>query len=119
MNNLQTLLFDQIRNAQPTRRLMEQIGKAKPGKPLAIKGLRGSSLAAIVTELASSNSPERTLPFILLVTGNYERSGEIYDDLLFFGQQNTLHYPRTQLLPYDDDEPLLEEQVKHLEFLRH
>src|SRR5690606_11515869 len=57
-------------------------------------------------------------PMIMLVTGNYERSGELYDDLMFFGVAATHHYPRTQLLPYDDDEPLLEEQVKHLEFLR-
>lgn len=123
MNNLQSLLINQIRKAQPVKRLLEQISRAKPGKPVAIKGLRGSSLAAVIAEVATpaekdEKRPEQP-PFILLVTGNYERSGELYDDLQFFGQDSTLHYPRTQLLPYDDDEPLLEEQVKHLEFLRH
>ena len=55
----------------------------------------------------------------MVVTGNYERSGEIYDDLQFFGVERTFHYPKSQALPYDEDEPLLEEQVKHLEFLHH
>lgn len=124
MNNLQSLLLKQIASAPATGRLLHHIQTAKPGKPLALKGLRGSSLAAIVSEIATGSAQGDTKksstapPLILLITGNYERSGEIYDDLIFFGQDESYHYPRTQLLPYDDDEPLLEEQVKHLEFLR-
>ena len=48
---------------------------------------------------------------------NYERASELFDDLEFFGLEKPFHYPKSQALPYDEDEPLLEEQVKHLEFL--
>jgi len=116
MNNLQTLLLNQFATAPSFKRLHDQVHRAKPGKPFPVKGLRGAALSAAVAELAIS-SPEKP-PVIILVTGNYERSGELYDDLGFFGVDEVHHYPRTQLLPYDDDEPLLEEQVKHLEFLR-
>lgn len=128
MNNLQNLLLDQIAGAQAFKRFQNHLKTAKAGKPLALKGLRGSALAAVIAEIATARpqpgskvSPAATEagPFVLLVTGNYERSGELYDDLTFFGQPDVLHYPRTQLLPYDEDEPVLEEQVKHLEFLRH
>lgn len=136
MNNLQNLLLTQIAKSPQVKRLVEQITKAKTGKPFAAKGLRGGALAAVVAELAmpAKASPARKAgtgaltkggaatappPLIMLITGNYERSGELFDDVQFFGQLQTYHYPRTQLLPYDDDEPLLEEQVKHLEFLRY
>lgn len=119
MNSLQSLLLDQIAKAPGSRRLFDHLKKAKPGKPFALKGLRGSSLAAVLADVAmGAAAPEDRPPFILLVTGNYERSGELYDDACFFGLEHVYHYPRTQLLPYDEDEPLLEEQVKHLEFLR-
>lgn len=128
MNNLQNLLLTQIATAPAYKRFHDHLRTAKAGKPLALKGLRGSALAAIIAEIgtgrhaASAKMPAADTPpppFVLLVTGNYERSGELYDDLNFFGQPHVLHYPRTQLLPYDEDEPVLEEQVKHLEFLRH
>ncbi len=120
MNNLQRLVLEQIKKSQSMKRLHDHVARAKPGKPFAIKGLRGSSLAAAVADIAVSPfaNPVDAPPFIFLVTGNYERSGELYDDMQFFGLDHVYHYPRTQLLPYDDDEPLLEEQVKHLEFLR-
>ncbi len=120
MNNLQTLLLEQIKKAPAVKRLHDQVARAKPGKPFSIKGLRGSSLAAMIADLAvpRADTAAQTPPVIMIVTGNYERSGELYDDTLFFGVDSVYHYPRTQLLPYDEDEPLLEEQVKHLEFLR-
>lgn len=116
MNSLQTLLLQQFDKAPATKRLHDLLDKAKPGKPFAVKGLRGSALAGAVTALAAGRSENP--PLVLVITGNYEKSGEVYDDLVFLGLDQVYHYPRTQLLPYDDDEPLLEEQVKHLEFLR-
>ncbi|MCX7963408.1 MAG: transcription-repair coupling factor [Candidatus Sumerlaea chitinivorans] len=56
---------------------------------------------------------------IVLVTANVERAAELADEVAFFGLPQVFHYPKSQLLPYEPDEPYLEEQVKHLEFFHH
>jgi transcription-repair coupling factor (superfamily II helicase) len=127
MTELQKLLLNSIRSAHSFERLSQGLETARPGKAIGVKGLRGSSfsgvLAALATTPASTNGKANAAikrhPLVVVVTGNYERSAEIYDDMQFFGIERAFHYPKTQVLPYDDDEPLLEEQVKHLEFLHH
>ena len=126
MNGLQQLLISGIKQSPTFERLATSIDGAKPGKAVAIKGLRGSSFSGVVASLAmrkgsgsSKSAATSKQPLVVVVTGNYERSGEIYDDLQFYGIDSTFHYPKTQALPYDEDEPLLEEQVKHLEFFHH
>lgn len=120
MNDLSNLLLEQVKKAATVKRLQEKLQGAKSGKPLSIKGLRGASLPAAVASLAAppADKKAKRWPLVLLVTGNAEKSGELVDDLQFFGVPEVYHYPRTQVLPYDEDEPLLEEQVKHLEFMR-
>ena len=122
MDGLQALLLREIETSTHFERLHEHLASAKPGKALSVKGLRGSSLPAVVSALArpAAKGGGAAPRLVVLVTSNYERSGEQLDDLQFFGADagRVFHYPKTQLLPYDDDEPLLEEQVKHLEFLQ-
>ncbi|MGI8905978.1 MAG: transcription-repair coupling factor [Candidatus Sumerlaeaceae bacterium] len=127
MNGLQKLLIAGVKESPAFARLAAGIESAKAGKAVAAKGLRASSFSAVAAALAHAEEPVKgngsdsrlQHPLMLVVTGNYERSAEIYDDLEFFGVERTFHYPKSQALPYDEDEPLLEEQVKHLEFLHH
>lgn len=119
MNNFQKLILDSLEIAPAMKKLLDSAKTIKAGKPLGFKGLRGSSLAAVVAAVARKREDRKQRPLILLVTGNYERAEELTDDLQFFGPSRVFHYPKSQTLPYDDEEPLLEEQIKHLELLQY
>ena len=142
VNDYQRLLVSQFLSAPGVRRVCDFVAAAA-GKPrvLSLKGLRASSLGGLAAALATDGTglenedafapdapasggsrpapdPARFRPpLVLLVTANDEHSGELYDDLGFFGVPRVFHYPKYQVLPYDDDPPLLDEQVKHLELL--
>lgn len=123
MNRIQKLLLSEIAGTASFKRVAERLAQAMPGERIALKGLRASSFSAVASAMACGTAAELNggstlaLPLILLVTANNDHSGEIYDDLQFFGVERTFHFPKSQELPFDSDEPLLEEQIKHLEFL--
>jgi transcription-repair coupling factor (superfamily II helicase) len=97
------------------------LDKTAPGRQVAVRGLRGGSLGAVAAALANHQSDHGSdqtgYPLIFIVTAHHERSGEIADDLAFFGLSEVFHWPKSQVLPYEDDTVPLEEQVRHLEFL--
>lgn len=117
VNDLQNIILKEIATAQPFQKLVETLAEAKAGKAIAVKGLRASALGGVAAALAARSVARP--PLIVLITSNYEHAGEIYDDLQFFGLDTLFHYPKSQVLPYEEEEPLLEEQIKHLEFLHH
>ncbi|MEI7634438.1 MAG: transcription-repair coupling factor [bacterium] len=123
MNNIENLLVSQITHSVSFTRLHGDI-KANHRRIIPLKGLRASSLGGVVVGLeqclsGNMSDPAFAVPLILVVTSNHDHATEVYDDLLFFGARKAFHYPKPQALPYEDDTPLLEEQVKHLEFLDH
>ncbi len=122
MKSLQELLQQQLASSPGIRRIREFAASAEArgggaGRRLSVKGLRGASLGGMLASLARPDAAVPAPPLVFCVTANDERSGEIYDDLQFFGARRVFHFPKYQVLPYDEDEPLLEEQVKHLDFL--
>ena len=119
MNDLQQTLLDAVARAPAVVRLREALGRAKNNPRIAIRGLRAGSLPAAVGAVVRDGPDGQAPPWpaVMLVTANHERAVELFDDLRFFGYGNCFHYPKPELLPYEADEPPLEEQVKHLEFL--
>ena len=128
VNDYQRLLIQQLSGAPSVRRVIDFVAGSDKGGPkaqrrMSLKGLRASALGGLVAALAEEASAKKTADsgfqpaMILVVTANDEHSSEIYDDLNFFGLERTFHYPKYQVLPYDVEAPLLDEQVKHLELL--
>lgn len=123
MDALEELFIRSVRQSPTFKSLADDIARSSRPRRIALKGLRASSFGAAAAALAiqsdQSRTPEKASPYslILVVTANDEHSGEIFDDLSFFGVNPIFHYPKWQSLPYDEDGPMLEEQVKHLEFL--
>ncbi|MBX7245349.1 MAG: transcription-repair coupling factor [Candidatus Sumerlaeaceae bacterium] len=114
MNPVAGTIVENVVSAETFRRLWEAVESADKPKRIGSKGLRASSLGAVVAALARKGA--KRLPLIVAVASNHDHATEIYDDLQFFEVPEVHHYPKSEVLPYDDDEPLLEEQVKHLEF---
>jgi transcription-repair coupling factor (superfamily II helicase) len=132
----------EIAGSEPFRHLINLLKKTASGRQVAVRGLRGGSLgalAAALTQVAAhapagpaadpnqSQPPDADTPqtpdspsqwpLILLVTAHHERSGELADDLAFFGVSQVFHWPKSQVLPYDEDPLAIEDQARHLEFL--
>ncbi len=103
-----TATFEKVQNV---------VGRATPGEPVVVAGLRGSALAVFAAALAQGDANHSSRPFVLLVTSNAEKAADYYDDLGFFGHVAALHFPKSELLPYEEEEPSLEEQLKHIEVL--
>ncbi|MGC8741221.1 MAG: transcription-repair coupling factor [Candidatus Sumerlaeaceae bacterium] len=97
-------------------RVSRSLARAGVGEAVYVAGLRGSALATFAAALAQGEG-RVPWPFILLVTSNAEKASDFYDDLSFFGQIEALHFPKSELLPYEEEEPSLEEQLKRLEVL--
>lgn len=87
----------------------------------AARGLQGAALSYLVAGLTRSKSDatgyQRTAP-MLVVTAKADRAEEIYDNLLYFGIQEVYHYPKWDILPYEEEEPIVEVRAKHAETFR-
>lgn len=103
-----TSTFERVRAAL-------EAGPAGAGVSLAVRGLKASALSTCVAALVAASEREPSLA--VLVTANAERAADLYADLQFFGFLDAYHYAKPDLLPYEQDEPPLEEQLKHLEWL--
>jgi transcription-repair coupling factor (superfamily II helicase) len=102
-------LFPQLLNdrSEDFGRLLQEV--QKPGKPIVLENLPGSSLSLIISGLLRSlNRP------ILILTASLERSEDLVGDLEFFGDR-AFHYPKWEVLPYDDEELSLEVTAKTLD----
>jgi transcription-repair coupling factor (superfamily II helicase) len=95
------------------------IERAERGRPVIVTRLRASALSIFAAALAQQSAGGGAKPrsFVLLVTSNAERASDHYEDLGFFGFVESFHFPKSELLPYEDEEASLEVQLKHLEVL--
>ncbi len=79
-------------------------------RTVVLEMLPGSSLPLILAELLRSERRP-----LLVVTAGMERAEDIAGDLEFFGVANALHYPKWEVLPYDEDDLSLEVTAKTLD----
>ncbi len=75
-----------------------------------IRNLRGSSLSLFVAALV-----KETRRSLLIISADSEHSRSISDDLSFFGLPHVYHYPKLELLPYEEEDPAMEITAKHLD----
>ena len=101
MNRLQSFQIERLEVNEEFIRLRERLEKGE--KAIPICGLAGSSLAYILAALCSKRSHP-----LLLIASNRERAEQMADDMQFFGVQNVFHFPDTETLPYELDEPHVE-----------
>ncbi|MEQ8822412.1 MAG: transcription-repair coupling factor [Sumerlaeia bacterium] len=79
-------------------------------RPLILHNLDASALAYVAATLhAKLKRP------MLILTAGMERAELLTDDLEFFGIEEPLHYPKWEILPYDDEDLSLEVTSKHLD----
>lgn len=88
--------------------LLSELAEAK--RPVVLQNLEGSALAFVVSRLVADTKRP-----ILLLTAGMERAEHLADDLEFFGVPDSLHYPKWEVLPYDEDDLGLEITSKHLD----
>jgi len=79
-------------------------------RPAVMHNLSGSALAAVVATLS-----ERLERPVLVLTAGMERAEQLVDDLEFFGTPRALHFPKWEVLPYDQEDLSLEVTSKHLD----
>ncbi|MDK2971290.1 MAG: hypothetical protein PWP23_1045 [Candidatus Sumerlaeota bacterium] len=104
---LRTLL---LRNATPYKEFLDEIQNTKRTRPIVLQNLEGSALALI-----AASARESIRRPILLLTAGMERAEQMVDDLEFFGAAEAYHYPKWEVLPYDQEDLSLEVTSKHLD----
>jgi len=101
------------------RRLLRENSKAFPdllaelraGKRTpVVHNLEGSGLALVAACLH-----EQLKRPILVLTAGLERAEQLTDDIEFFGVPSVFHYPKWEILPYDQEDLSLEVTSKHLD----
>ncbi|MGF1574223.1 MAG: transcription-repair coupling factor [Sumerlaeia bacterium] len=90
------------------KQLLAELKDAK--RPVVMQNLEGSALAFVVSQLVAD-----CIRPVLLLTASMERAEHLADDLEFFGVSESYHYPKWEVLPYDDDDLGLEITSKHLD----
>lgn len=103
-------VFSQILQSRSgaLEKLLSIIGKEK--KPIILENLAGSSLPFILAEMIRElNRP------LLVLTGGRERAEDITGDLEFFGIKNAMHFPKWEVLPYDEERLSIEVTAKSLD----
>ena len=79
-------------------------------RTVVLQNLEGSALAFVAARLrARLNRP------VLILTAGMERAEQLVDDLEFFGVEEAYHYPKWEILPYDDEDISIEVTSKHLD----
>ncbi|MCX7044947.1 MAG: transcription-repair coupling factor [Candidatus Sumerlaeota bacterium] len=110
MNKFQKYLLDRLSLSvrfRETREFFESNNKWA-----AARGLFGSAVSYLAAGLAN----QRAYP-IAILTAKPEQAEEIYDNLLYFGIERVFHYPKWDILPYEEEEPVAEIRAKHAETL--
>jgi transcription-repair coupling factor (superfamily II helicase) len=79
-------------------------------KTIVLETLPGSALPFVLAEISRGESRP-----MLILTAGIERAEDIVGDLEFFGIANALHYPKWEVLPYDEDDLSLELTAKSLD----
>ena len=117
MTDLISSFYKMLDAAVPCRRLSAAVSESiGHSRRIGVKGLRGSSFAAVMAWLTERATPSPSIVFV--VTGNRDRANEVVDDWEFFtAGGRPLHWAQPEVLPYDEDEQLLEDQIQHLEML--
>ena len=75
-------------------------GEWEPGDCAQFGGLSGSARALVIGRIQ-----QRTGRPVLVVTADAESAETWYDDLRHFGVAGLLHFPMTETLPYEREEP--------------
>lgn len=101
------LLADRSKHLEELR---AELAKAKC--PVVLENLHGSALPFILSQLLS----EERRPLLILTAGG-ERAEDITGDLEYFGVETAFHYPKWEVLPYDEDDLTLEIAAKTLDVL--
>jgi len=95
-------------NSETYRKLAQEIEENK--RQIVVQNLEGSALAFVVSTLwAHFKRP------VLVLTAGIERSENLTDDLEYLGVSPSLHYPKWEILPYDDEDIGMEITSKHLD----
>ncbi len=103
-------VFHQVLNDRSThtKRIYDELhGK---GRTIVLEQLHGSSLPFVLSELLLT---ERR-PMLVLTPGN-EKAEDLVGDFEFFGVENAFHYPKWEVLPYDDEPLGIEVTAKTLD----
>lgn len=95
-------------NSKTFAALAKEVGRGK--RTPILHNLEGSALAFVASCLH-----EETGRPLLILTAGLERAEEVTDDLEFFGVPNVHHFPKWEILPYDDEDLSLEVTSKHLD----
>lgn len=101
------LLEDRSRHLEDIRRRLRE-GK----EPLVFENLAGSALPFVLSSLIRSEGR----PVVVLTAGG-ERAEDLVGDLEFFHVPNVHHFPKWEVLPYDEEDLSLEVTAKTLDCL--
>lgn len=94
-----------------SRHLEQMRGELREGKrTIVLEKLAGSALPFVLSELILSERRP-----MLILTAGMERAEDIVGDLEFFGVEQALHYPKWEVLPYDEDDLSIEVTAKSLD----
>ena len=118
MNELITAIHSLLAQAEPCQQLSSAIAESLGHfRRIGVKGLRSSSLPAVISWLTAQAQPAPSMVFV--ITGNHMRASEIVDDLEFFSPhgQRPYYWSLPEVLPYDNDDAILDDQINHLELL--
>ena len=94
-------ISETFRSCEPVERVVAGLAQMPPER-ITVTGLSGSSIAFLIDALRS-----RTHRPILVVSQRSEEASDIYDDLSFLMDAETVgHFPSRQILPYDFRAPV-------------
>lgn len=105
---LQKYTLDLLKQTKSYQELVQT--KMESGRTVELQGLCCSSLPYVLGEFSSDVKAP-----ICIIAGNAERSEEIFDDFSFFGINNVFHFPKWEMLPYENEEPVLEISAKRFD----
>jgi transcription-repair coupling factor (superfamily II helicase) len=105
--------------AERSRHLADLVAQVRDGrKTIVLERLGGSALPYILSGLVAAEPR----PLLVLTAGG-ERAEDLAGDFEFFGVANVHHYPKWEVLPYDEEDLSLEVTAKTLDvyesILRH
>lgn len=79
-------------------------------RAIVLENLPGSALPLVLSEVARREKR----PMLVLTAGG-ERAEDLAGDFEFFGISQALHYPKWEVLPYDDEDLSIEVTAKSLD----
>jgi len=94
--------------SEPLQKLKKELHESE--RPIVLEKLAGSALPFVLSNVLRTEKRP-----ILVLTAGMERAEDIVGDLEFFGVANAMHYPKWEVLPYDEDDLSIEVAAKSLD----